>query len=208
MKTPTLLSSVTDVPTNQLAYDSSGLREFTYPEGGVQMGLNTKNIFRLSMTALVLTLVFSVANGQTGPSPATQEEVATAINKAPSNDATANVPVFKDYRGVKIGMTAAEVRAKLDGLKEGKRQDFLVFSERESAQIYYDEQGKVIAISIDYFGGNSTPPSPETVLGAALQPKDDGSMYQLNRYPDAGYWVSYNRTAGAKPIVTITMQKM
>lgn len=24
----------------------------------------------------------------------------------------------------------------------------------------------------------------------------------------AGYWVSYNRTAGDKPIVTITMQKM
>jgi hypothetical protein len=46
------------------------------------------------------------------------------------------------------------------------------------------------------------------VLGVALDAKADGSMYQLNRYPDAGYWVSYNRTAGAKPIVTITIQKM
>jgi hypothetical protein len=46
------------------------------------------------------------------------------------------------------------------------------------------------------------------VLGVELQAKPDGSMYELERYPAAGYWVSYNRTAGDKPIVTITMQRM
>ncbi|HEX5884749.1 MAG TPA: hypothetical protein VFY67_09380, partial [Pyrinomonadaceae bacterium] len=153
-------------------------------------------------------LTISTANGQTGSSLSVQEEVASAIDKSASNAATVNVPVFTAYRGVTIGMAAEEVRAKLDGIKEGKQQDFLVFSERESAQVYYDDQGKVIAISIDYFGDNSNPPSPDAVLGSALQEKADGSMYQLNRYPDAGYWVSYNRTAGDKPIVTITMQKM
>jgi hypothetical protein len=173
------------------------------------MGFNTWILIRsLSMPALVLILAFSIANGQTSSRSSMQEEVATAIDKSASNATTANVPVFTDYRGVRIGMTAEEVRAKLEGLKKGERQDFLVFSERESAQIYYDDQGKVIAVSVDYFGDNSNPPSPDTVLGAALQAKADGSMYQLNRYPDAGYWVSYNRTAGEKPIVTITMQKM
>jgi hypothetical protein len=173
------------------------------------MGFNTWILIRsLSLPALVLILAFSIANGQTSSSPSMQEEVATAIDKSVSDSATANVPVFTDYRGVKIGMTSEEVRAKLEGLKKGERQDFLVFSEGESAQIYYDDQGKVIAVSVDYFGDNSNPPSPDTVLGAALQAKSDGSMYQLNRYPDAGYWVSYNRTAGEKPIVTITMQKM
>jgi hypothetical protein len=173
------------------------------------MGFNTWILIRsLSLPALVLILAFSIANGQTSSSPSMQEEVATAIDKSVSDSATANVPVFTDYRGVKIGMTTEEVRAKLEGLKKGERQDFLVFSEGESAQIYYDDQGKVIAVSVDYFGDNSNPPSPDTVLGAALQAKSDGSMYQLNRYPDAGYWVSYNRTAGEKPIVTITMQKM
>lgn len=105
-------------------------------------------------------------------------------------------------------MTAEEVRSKLEGLKKGDDQDFLVFSERESAQIYYNSEGKVTAISIDYFGGNSSAPTPDAVLGVGLQAKPDGSMYQLNRYPEAGYWVSYNRTAGDKPIITITMQKM
>jgi hypothetical protein len=104
-------------------------------------------------------------------------------------------------------MTATEVRAKLERLKKGDGQVFLVFSEHESAQIYYDDNGNVTAISIDYFG-DSHAPAPEAVLGVGLEAKADGSMYQLNRYPDAGYWVSYNRTAGDKPIVTITMQKM
>jgi hypothetical protein len=122
--------------------------------------------------------------------------------------AASSTPVFSEYRGVKIGMSAEEARSKLDRLKKGDGGDFLVYSEHEAAQIYYDESGKVSAISIDYFGKQNGAPTPEAVLGAGLQAKPDGSMYQLNRYPAAGYWVSYNRTAGDKPIVTITMQKL
>ena len=175
------------------------------------MGFNTKTLIRsplVLLSAIVLILTVSIAKAQTGSSPSAQEEVARVTNPSVSNAATSNVPVLTDYRGVGIGMTAEEVRAKLDGLKKGERQDFLVFSERESAQIYYDDTGKVTAISIDYFGDNSNAPSPDTVLGVELQARADGSMYQLNRYPEAGYWVSYNRTAGDKPIITITMQKM
>lgn len=162
----------------------------------------------LFLPAIVLTLAVSVANGQTGSSGTGQDEVATTISSSTSTTATTPRPVFTDYRGVSIGMTADEVRAKLEGIKKGNGQDYVAFSERESAQIYYDGEGKVTAISIDFFGNSSHAPSPETVLGAALQSKADGSMYQLNRYPEAGYWVSYNRTAGDKPVVTITMQKM
>ena len=182
------------------------------PEGRPRMGMNLRRFVRSTLLvllpAIVLILLASIASGQTISSAIPQEEVATAMDRSPSNAATANIPVFKDYRGVTIGMTAEEVRAKLDRLNKGDRQDFLVFSERESAQIYYDDAGKVTAISIDYFGDNSDAPIPDAVLGTALQAKADGSMYQLNRYPQVGYWVSYNRTAGDKPIVTITMQKM
>lgn len=149
------------------------------------MSLHPRNLI-----AIVVLFVFVVAQGQS----------ATNVRQS-------NTPLLKDYRGVKIGMSADEVRAKLEQIKKGEGQDFLVFSDEESAQIYYDSQGKVTAISIDYFN-NGKAPSPNAVLGSALQAKADGSMYQLNRYPEAGYWVSYNRTAGDKPIVTITMQKM
>jgi hypothetical protein len=133
--------------------------------------------------------------------------LAVSVSNAQTS-ATSNAPVFKDYRGIKIGMSVEEARSKWDRLKKGDGQDFLVFSEHESAQIYYDASGKVTAISIDYFGNNNGAPTPEAVLGVGIQAKPDGSMYQLNRYPEAGFWVSYNRTAGDKPIVTITMQKM
>ena len=154
------------------------------------------NIVRATLLTLAIVSICSA-----------QDQVATVVNSSTSK-APANAPVYTDYRGVAIGMTADEVRSKLDGIKKGNGQDFLVFSEYESAQIYYDDKNKVTAISIDYIGDNTKAPTPETVLGAALQAKADGSMYQLNRYPEAGYWVSYNRTAGDKPIVTITIQKM
>ena len=158
-------------------------------------------------TFLLFTAIVIACSGTSAQTMPPQQEVATAAKSPASKTATANVPAFSDYRGVKIGMSTEEVRGKLDGIKKGERQDFLVFSEHESAQIYYDDKGKVTAISIDYFGDKSAP-SPEVVLGAGLQAKPDGSMYQMNRYPEAGYWVSYNRTAGDKPIVTITMQKL
>src|ERR1041384_1466564 len=157
--------------------------------------------------AIVLILAVSISNAQTTSSATSQEQVATVVSSSASK-APANAPVYSDYRGVSIGMTADEVRSKLNGIKKGNGQDFLISSEFESAQIYYDDKKQVSAISIDYIGDITKAPTPETVLGAALEAKADGSMYKLNRYPEAGYWVSYNRTAGDKPIVTITIQKM
>jgi len=154
---------------------------------------------RFVLLVPAILIICSVANAQ---------QTVAVNSKANTAAAAANVPVYADYRGIKIGMGADEVRAKVDRIKKGEGQDLLTFSEHESAQIYYDDKGKVTAISIDYFGDNSGAPTPEAVLGATIEAKPDGSMYQLNRYRDAGYWVSYNRTAGDKPIVTITMQKM
>jgi hypothetical protein len=166
--------------------------------------------FLLILPAIALTLAVSICNAQTTTSAASgQQEVAKASSENPDTAMrAANAPVFTDYRGIRIGMTANEVRNKLDGIKEGKFQDLFSVSDKESAQIYYDKSNKVMAISVDYIGDNDNAPSPETVLGASIQAKPDGSMYQLKRYPDAGYWVSYNRTAGNKPIVSITMQKL
>jgi hypothetical protein len=162
----------------------------------------------LFLSAIVLMLAASTVSAQTTPEPQAEvAKVSTAGSTASNNGST--LPVFTDYRGVRIGMSADEVKTKLQNLKDGgTAQDFFVFSERESAQIYYDENKKVMAISIDYIGDATNAPSPSSVLGIELEAKPDGSMYQLNRYPEAGYWVSYNRTAGDKPIVTITMQKV
>jgi hypothetical protein len=57
-------------------------------------------------------------------------------------------------------------------------------------------------------GKSSDVPTPKAILGADVEPKQDGSMYQIVYYPKAGYWVAYSRTTGDEPLTMITMQKI
>ncbi|HSK71907.1 MAG TPA: hypothetical protein VK892_09450 [Pyrinomonadaceae bacterium] len=119
-------------------------------------------------------------------------------------------PVIKDYKGVKIGMTADEVRQKLGEAKsEDKDGFFYVFSDTETAQIMLDGDKKVRVISIDYNGEHQNPPKFEDVFGKNAKPeaKPDGAIYKMVRYPDDGVWVAYSRLAGDKPMISITINK-
>jgi len=112
------------------------------------------------------------------------------------------------FRGVKIGMATEDARKKLGSPREkSPEQDFYVFNDNEAVQIYY-EKGAVSAIAIDYMSGSNGVPTPKAVLGAEAEAKADGSIHKVVRYPKAGYWVSYSRTAGTDPTITITMQKI
>ena len=112
------------------------------------------------------------------------------------------------FRGVKIGMATDEARKKLGAPREkSAEQDFYVFNDNEAVQIYY-EKVTVSAIAIDYMNGANGIPTPKAVLGAEAEAKADGSIHKVVRYPKAGYWVSYSRTAGNEPTITITMQKI
>ena len=119
-------------------------------------------------------------------------------------------PVFLEYRGIQIGWLADEVRKKLGNpADKGDEQDLFVFGEKETCQVIYDKTTrKVTAISVDFLNGASTVITPQQVFGSDVEAKADGSKYKLVRYPKAGYWVSYNRTAGQTPMITITMQKL
>ena len=112
------------------------------------------------------------------------------------------------FRGVKIGMATDDARKKLGSPREKSvEQDFYLFNDNEAVQIYY-EKGAVSAIAIDYMTGANGIPSAKAVLGADADSKADGSIHKVVRYPKAGYWVSYSRTAGPEPTITITMQKI
>ena len=171
-------------------------------------------LLTLLLTSLFVLFLLSASGQELAKSQTTDTEVASktgaAEPKQPNDSASATAPVYKDFMGVTLGMNADEVRERLGHLKDkGERQDFFVFSESQSAQIVYDDHGKVTVISVDYVTKDDGPlPSPESVLGEAVPAKPDGSVYQLKRYPAAGYWVAYSRTAGDKPIVTVTMQKL
>jgi hypothetical protein len=118
-------------------------------------------------------------------------------------------PAFSDFKGVSIGMRVDEARKKLGNPREkGAEQDFYMFGDNQAVEVYYDKDGAVNAISIDFMSGAHEIPSCKDVLGAEAEKKPDGSVYKLIRYPKVGYWVSYSRTAGAENTVTITMQKI
>ena len=120
-----------------------------------------------------------------------------------------NAPTFTEFKGVHIGMPAEDARKKLGTPRDkSDEQDFYIFNDTQAIQIYYDKDKLVSAISIDYMEGASGVPSCKEVLGTEAERKDDGSVYKMMRYPKAGYWVSYSRTAGNAPTVTITIQKI
>jgi len=106
-------------------------------------------------------------------------------------------------------MAADEARKKLGNPREkGAEQDFYMLGDNQAVQVFYDKAGAVSAISIDFMSGASSIPSAKAVLGTDAETKPDGSVYKMMRYPKAGYWVSYSRTAGTAPTVTITIQKI
>ena len=118
-------------------------------------------------------------------------------------------PALSEFKGVRIGMLADEARKKLGNPRDkGADQDFYMLTDNEAVQVYYDKSGAVTAISVDYLSGASGIPTSREVLGAEAEPKADGSIYKMLRYPKAGYWVSYSRTAGNDPTVTVTIQKI
>jgi hypothetical protein len=120
-----------------------------------------------------------------------------------------NQPAFSEFKGVHIGTAADESRKKLGNPRDkSAEQDFYLFGDSQAVQVFYDKSGTVSAISIDFMNGANGIPSCKDVLGAEVERKPDGSVYKLVRYPKAGYWVSYSRTAGDSPTVTITMQKI
>jgi len=158
----------------------------------------SSNLWILSRATLIgicLFLAGSSASAQT-----------TRKSAAAADDA----PVFLEYRGIQIGWLADEVRKKLGNpADKGDEQDLFVFGEKETCQVIYDKATrKVTAISVDFMNGSNSPITPEQVFGSDIESKADGSKYKLVRYPKAGYWVSYSRTAGDTPIVTITIQKL
>ena len=169
----------------------------------------TARLLLLSSLPAALAVLTVVA------APAAFAQKATAANKAPVAAATAaadddkSQPPYHEYKGIRIGMTADDARKKLgEPADKSDKQDFYSFADgKEMAQVFYDAEKKVYAVSIIYMGGADGVPTAKTVLGGEVEAKPDGSVYRKVDYPKAGFWVSYSRSQGDSPMVTVTMQK-
>lgn len=162
----------------------------------------TANLFN---AGLAMILMF----GLTGYAQTTGTQNATAQTPVVKSATIVLQPVLTGYKAIKIGTAADEVRDKLGKAEIDDNDGFYYrFSDDEFAQIRLDEDKKVRVLVVTYSGDNT--PKFTDVFGAdaKLESQPDGSIYKLVRYPEAGYWVTYSQTAGEKPTVTITMQKM
>ena len=156
-----------------------------------------KHIVSLVLVVLSVQVLFGSFSNLTSPTVG-----ATPIPTPPEK------AVFSTYKGVGLGMKIDEARKLLGAPKDkSDAQDFYVFSENETAQVYY-EGSAVSAISIDFAGDLKNAPTCKQVLGEEVAPKPDGGVYKLLRFPKAGFWVSYSKTAGTNPLVSITIQKL
>jgi len=126
--------------------------------------------------------------------------------RATNGQAQVQQPLYREYRSVRLGMTAAEVRAKLgEPTLKSDEQDFFVISANETAQIAYNAAQKVVTISTDYAGGVGAPDYRSVVGEGLLLQRPDGSVFRMVMYDAERFWVSYNKSATTAPIVTITI---
>ena len=150
----------------------------------------------------------------TSPAASGQTNVNTQTAAKPamqSEKSRMTMPALQNYKDLKIGSTADEVRNKLGKAVIDDEDGFYYeFDDAERVQIRLDADKKIRLISVTYTSENKNAPRLEDVLGTDLtaEPSADGTIYKLVRYPKGGYWVAYSRTAGEKPTVTVTMQKL
>jgi hypothetical protein len=149
---------------------------------------------------VAMLLAIPALGGGRGP---TDETDTPPVARADS------VKPYGEFKGVRLGMTADEVRSRLGKPESSdKAQDFFVFSEGERARVYYDADGRATAVVASYIGDPSRAPSALSVVGVAIEPDANGAAVKTVSYPERGYKVVYSRTGGETPMVFVTLQKL
>ncbi|HWP55180.1 MAG TPA: hypothetical protein VN476_13705 [Pyrinomonadaceae bacterium] len=163
-----------------------------------------RNILHKVLSVVIAMLVIALAGLFVGGYAQTQKARAVSSSATPQ----VQQPLFTEYKGIKLGMSAQEVRAKLGNpVLKDEAMDYFIFADGVTAQFVYDKTHAVRTISVDYAEGTGAP-EYRAVIGTELETRPDGSAYKIVRYESLGFWVSYNRTAGPVITVTITIQKI
>lgn len=146
-----------------------------------------------------------------GQTVAVANPPAAAPTKSPSDPAKkSSLPAMTAFRQVSIGLAADKVKDLWGKAKVEDKDGFLFeLSDSETAQVRIGPDQKVTAIAITFANSKGAPTLTEVFgEGAAPDSSQNGTVYKMVRYPDAGFWVSYFAGSGDNAITTLTIQKL
>lgn len=160
-----------------------------------------------AMAAAAVKAAMVVCFAAAAASSQTESGAVSANRPKPIVDGAAAgkilTPKMTQFRDVGIGTPADELK-KAWGKPEIEDEDGFLYelSGEQTVQIAMDGDKKVTAIAITFRDGSGAPKAAE-VFGPdeKFETKENGSMFHMVRYPEAGYWVSYSSLGAGKPVV-------
>ena len=166
---------------------------------------------RRAILALAFCLVCGFAINAAAQTVSEQSQ-ATAVNVEKTRVATKSTPtpVMTDFQKVAIGATADSVED-LWGRPKVKDSDGFLYelSNSETAQIRIGPDKKVTLIAVTFADGKGAPTLTEVFgEGATPDSNQNGTVYKMVRYPEAGYLITYYAGSGDKAMTTLTIQKL
>lgn len=142
--------------------------------------------------------------------PKANTERASYLKKKSPSQAAVSAPFLKEYRKITIGVAADALRDAW-GKPKMEYSDGFVYelSDSETVQINIGPERNITVISITFIQGKGAPTFAD-VFGEGVTPdkSENGSVYKLVRYPNAGYWVAYYAGPTENADVSLTMQKL
>lgn len=142
---------------------------------------------RLSLNSLIrlaaIGLAFCLPGLALGQTPQSEP--------APVSQAEQTSPkVMREYQGVRLGMSDAEVRAAVGKPKtDGKERDEYELKDDGSLTIHYDN-GKVKAIQLYFSNAKNAPPWPEVIGDAEIVQNANGSKHARAVVAEEHFWVA------------------
>lgn len=162
-------------------------------------------------TVLSAAVFATFTMGQTTPEnvPEKTDQPQPDIIAANASETQETKHTFTSLRGLELGMTISQVKEKL-GKPDFQDETGLVFElkDGDSVQIGLGPDKNVRTIAAIFSADSETAPSFADVFGPDAG-SVDGDVYKMERYPDAGYWVSFSRTNSKdEPVTVVTLRKI
>ena len=141
--------------------------------------------------------------------PQANMQQAASVKKASPVQTRESMPFFREFRKITIGSSSDELRDAWGKPDMEFSDGVLYMSDSESIQIAIDPEKKIRAIAVTFIKGQGAPSFAEVFgEGATPENRENGSVYKLVRYRDAGYWVAYSAGSGDDANISVTMQKL